>query len=310
MVQWYSVGEAWNHKHKNVTFKLKGLLLVRSNTYSSQTLLPRLWTDNLQCTDASNQTRNNEIFQKRQQLQRLYIALCDAPVVSTVILVEQRSMMSHWISGTPVKIERTSVWKTWSIGSELKLWSLKVCCSASSHLRASLFLFSILFSIIWFVYVKAFFPYGSLPQVGSLRVSSCPATWSISSCHSCLWSTAMSSSVRGTPMQHAVWRRMKLRWMRWPRQCCMSPKRKDCSQPRDASPYPSGSTSFSRRRRGGQRDLEEVWDCFTSPSAYRATERIHLLCSALRTPPHTQTHRYNTCLSRPLGEGQAAGQIW
>lgn len=56
-------------------------------------------------------------------------------------------MMSHWISGTPVKIERTSVWKTWSIGSELKLWSLKVCCSASSHLRASLF--SIFYSIFY-----------------------------------------------------------------------------------------------------------------------------------------------------------------
>lgn len=40
---------------------------------------------------------------------------------------------------------------------------------------------------------------------------------------------------------------MKPPWTRWPEQCCTSPRRKDCSQPRDASPSLRGSTSSSRR---------------------------------------------------------------
>lgn len=64
--------------------------------------------------------------------------LCDTSVICPVILVEPQLMMWPWISGTPAKIERTSAWKTWSIGCELKLWSLKVCCSASSPIRAGL----------------------------------------------------------------------------------------------------------------------------------------------------------------------------
>lgn len=115
-----------------------------------------------------------------------------------------------------------------------------------------------------------FSKHGFLSQVGSLRVSWCLATWSTSLCHSCLWSTAMSSSVHGTPSQHEAWRRMKLRWMRWRRRCSMSPKRRDCSQPRDASPSPSGSTSFYLRRRETDR---ETWrTCEIAWPAHRRTE--------------------------------------
>lgn len=38
--------------------------------------------------------------------------------------------MLHWTSGTLVRIERTSAWKTWSIDYEPKLWSLKVRSSS------------------------------------------------------------------------------------------------------------------------------------------------------------------------------------
>lgn len=41
-------------------------------------------------------------------------------------------MMWPWTSGTQVRIERTLVWRTWSIDSELKRWSLMV--------RSSIFL--------------------------------------------------------------------------------------------------------------------------------------------------------------------------
>lgn len=51
------------------------------------------------------------------------------------------------------------------------------------------------------------------------------------------------------PMEHGAWTRMKQLWTRWPKRCCTSPKKKDCSQPRDASPYLRGSTSSSRRSR-------------------------------------------------------------
>lgn len=94
----------------------------------------------------------------------------------------------------------------------------------------------------------------------------------------------MSSSAHGTPTQHEVWRPMKLRWMRWPRRCCMSPKKRDCSQPRDASPYPSGSTSFSPRRRGGQTDWRR---CEIALPAHLHTEpqRSSLLCSTYSPRP-------------------------
>lgn len=127
--------------------------------------------------------------------------------------------------------------------------------------------------------------YCSLPQVGLLRVSWCPATWSTSLCPSCLWSTATSSCVHGTPTQREVWRQMKLRWMRWPRRCCTSPKRRDCSQPRDASPYPSGSTSFSPRRRDGT-DGETWRRCEIALPAHLHTEpQRTCVFSARRTLP-------------------------
>ena len=59
----------------------------------------------------------------------------------------------------------------------------------------------------------------------------------------------MSSCVRATPTWRGAWRRMRPHWMKWPRRCSTCPKKKDCSQPRDANPYPSGSTSSSHRRR-------------------------------------------------------------
>lgn len=77
-------------------------------------------------------------------------------------------MMLHWTSGTPVKIERTSVWKTWSTGYALKLWSLKVSCSRASF--ALSYETSSGESLIMKI-PEHFFPYGSPSQVDSLRVS-------------------------------------------------------------------------------------------------------------------------------------------
>lgn len=149
----------------------------------------------------------------------------------------------------------------------------------------------------WVIYSKVFFFLYGL-QVGSLRVSWCPATWSISSCRSCLSSTAMSNSVHATPMRLEVWRWTKQHWTRLPRQCCMSPKRRDSSQPRDASPYHSGSISFSRSGRnvwpeGGVRSLYQPI-CIQS-SRGDVTSR---LCAPAF--PLTQTRRYNSRVSQPL----------
>lgn len=194
---------------------------------------------------------------------QLYIALradtlCYGHVVSTATSVERRSMMWPWIFGTLVKIARTSAWRTWSTDSGPKRWSLKVRCQSRLNAAATLAV------CVW--KIEFFSPppiHTNSPfQVALLRVTWCPATWSTSLCPSCPSSTATSNCARATPSQPEACRWMRRRWTRSPRRCCTSPKRSDCSRPRGASPYPSGSTSFSRRGRiawpeGGVRSLDQ-----------------------------------------------------
>lgn len=80
-----------------------------------------------------------------------------------------------------------------------------------------------------------------------------------------------------------AWNRTRRPWTRWPKRCCTSPRRKDCSQPRDASPYLRGSTSSSRRSR---------WEA-SAPAPQRG-----IASALIHTLPPTQA---------PSPE---AGQIW
>lgn len=123
-----------------------------------------------------------------------------------------------------------------------------------------------------------------------LRVSWCLVTWLTSLCPFCPWSTVTLSSVHGTHTQHEVWKQMKPRWMRWPRQCCMFPKRRDCSQPKDASPYLRGSTSFFPRARRKQRDGPGGVRLLYQPICIQSHRDVSsLLCTAyFPLPPQMQ----------------------
>lgn len=92
-------------------------------------------------------------------------------------------------------------------------------------------------------------------------------------------------------MQPEAWRQMRLPWMRWPRRCCMSLKRRDCSQLRDASQYLRGSTSFFPRHSHRQR-----WRPGGVRLLYQPVEpqRRYLFSALLCTtysPPPTDTTR-------------------
>lgn len=201
---------------------------------------------------------------------QLYIALSadtlrDGHVVSAATSVEWRSMMSPWIFGTLVKIARILAWRTWSIDSGPRRWTLKV--RRWPRLKATQAPAVCFIICLLRVETSLSSPLHTNPpfQVASLRVTWCPATWSTSSCPSCPSSTATLNCAPATPSQPEACRWMRRRWTRWPRRCSTSPKRSDCSPPRDASPYHSGSTSFSRRGKiawpeGGVRLLEQP-DC-------------------------------------------------
>lgn len=82
----------------------------------------------------------------------------------------------------------------------------------------------------------------------------------------------------------------------------MSPKRRDCSRPRAASPYHRGSTSFSHRGRerpGGGVRLRYQLICTTVPQRRCV---FFVLCTSPPTPTSTDTTR--VC----PGPSQTAGQ--
>lgn len=132
-------------------------------------------------------------------------------------------------------------------------------------------------------------PVASSPQVASRRASSCRDTWSTSSCRSSPWSTGTSSCARATPTWRGAWSRTRPRWTRWPRPCCTSPGRRDCSRPRGASPSLRGSTSSSRRGAGVS-------------SALPARQRWGGNASAL-IHTHTHTPRQIWCRCQRHGGG-------
>lgn len=100
--------------------------------------------------------------------------------------------------------------------------------------------------------------------------------------------------------------------MKSPRQCCMSPKRRDCFQPRDASPYPRGSTSSSPRTRVKQADKHtgrETWRrCDIALPAHLQTEEMpFLLCYTKPHPPQIQHVSVLVPQRRADPEEKAAG---
>lgn len=200
--------------------------------------------------------RNHVVDATKRSAYRFSSVFPDVAVVSTVTSAERRSTTSRWTSGTLDKIAKTSAWKTWSTGCGPRPWSLKVVLLGFRTLLLCL-------PELW--------P-APLPQVALLRASWCRDTWSISLCRFSLWSTATSSSVHATPTWRGGWTRMNWRWMRWPKPCCTSPKRNDCSRPRGASPYPRGSTSSCPR---------SSWQPIAP-----APQRRKPFCSDSHTPSH------------------------
>lgn len=212
-----------------------------------------------------------------------YFQFAHTALVSAATSAEQRSTTSRWISGTLDKIERTSAWRTWSIGCGRRPWSLKVTLPASGE-RAFAAAVAGGERVTWLLFL----------QVASLRASSCRDTWSTSSCRSSLWSTDTSSCARVTPTWRGAWSRTRPRWTRLPRRCCTSPERRDCSRPRDASPSRRGSTSSSRRSGcelcvpAHQRGRRLRSDPHTLPdrSGFGVKGRSRYL-SSVTPPPHT-----------------------
>lgn len=93
-------------------------------------------------------------------------------------------------------------------------------------------------------------------------------------------------------MQPEAWRQMRQPWMRWPRRCCMFPKTRDCSQPRDVSPYPRGSTSFFPRRKHRQRGRPGGGVIFLNQPIRILSHRgdaCSLLCPSYSPPPTDMT---------------------
>lgn len=102
---------------------------------------------------------------------------------------------------------------------------------------------------------------------------------------------------------------MRQHWMRWPRRCCTFPKRRDSSQPKDASPSRRGSTSFSPRRKERERETQRPGGGVTIAFPAHLHSEPQSVSFALFCALTPSPHRDTPCLSRSLGDGQAAGQV-